>query len=82
MIEPKKLNDIVQGVINKLPPAVKNMPEDTEKLIREALSQGFSKMDLVTREEFDVQMKVLLRTREKLEILEKRVTELEKQISQ
>ena len=41
------------------------------------MSQGFAKLDLVTREEFDIQAQVLAKTREKLEALEKRVTELE-----
>ena len=53
------------------------MREDAEKNIRAAMSSTFNKLDLVTREEFEVQSQVLLRTREKLEALEKRVEELE-----
>lgn len=45
--------------------------------MRAMLNQGFAKLDLLTREEFDVQAEVLARTREKLEALEKRVAELE-----
>ncbi len=50
---------------------------DIEKNLRAALSGVFAKLDLVTREEFDVQREVLLRTREKLVALEARATELE-----
>lgn len=53
--------------------------KDVEKNLRALLSATFSRLDLVTREEFDVQQGVLQRTREKLEQLEARVTELEKQ---
>ncbi len=52
---------------------------DIEKNMRALLVQGFAKLDLVTREEFDVQAQVLARTREKLIALEARVTELEAQ---
>ena len=45
------------------------------------LSQGFSKLDLVTREEFDTQAQVLARTRVRLEELEKRVAELEQKLA-
>ncbi len=50
---------------------------DIEKNLRAALASVFAKLDLVTREEFDVQREVLLRTREKLVALEARVSELE-----
>ena len=50
---------------------------DLEKNLRTVLSSFFARLDLVTREEFDVQRQVLLRTREKLERLEARVAELE-----
>jgi BMFP domain-containing protein YqiC len=52
------------------------MQSDVEKNIKTALSGMFAKLDLVTREEFDVQTQVLQRTREKLEALEKQVAEL------
>lgn len=53
--------------------------KDIEKNMRALLTQGFAKLDLVTREEFDVQAQVLARTREKLTALEARVVELEAQ---
>lgn len=50
---------------------------DIEKNARAMLSGLFSKLDLVSREEFDIQAQVLLRTREKMKALEERVTQLE-----
>ena len=52
---------------------------DLEKNLKALMSQGFAKLDLLTREEFDVQTEVLARTRAKLELLEARVAELETQ---
>lgn len=77
MLDPKKIEEIVQGLSKALPPGLVAMQADFEKNFRIALSGMFAKLDLVTREEFDVQTQVLLRTREKLEALEQRVSELE-----
>jgi BMFP domain-containing protein YqiC len=64
----------------KLNEAVANSPaKDFEKNARALLAQGFAKLDLVTREEFDVQAQVLARAREQLTALEARVAELEAQ---
>ena len=66
---------------DKINQALENSPaKDIEKNMKAMLSQGFSKLDLVTREEFDVQMQVLATTRTKLEALEARVLELEAQL--
>ncbi len=77
MIDTKKIEEVVQSISKALPPGLVQMQEDAEKNIRSALTATFTKLDLVTREEFDVQGQVLLRTREKLEALERRVAELE-----
>ncbi len=77
MLDPKKIEEVVQSITNALPPGLVAMQADVEKNIRTALSGMFAKLDLVTREEFDVQAQVLQRTREKLEALEQKVTELE-----
>ncbi|EGL53147.1 MAG: accessory factor UbiK family protein [Pseudomonadota bacterium] len=77
MIDTKKIEEVVQSISKALPPGLVQMQEDAEKNIRAALTATFTKLDLVTREEFDVQAQVLLRTREKLEALEHRVAELE-----
>ena len=64
----------------KLSAAANSSPaKDIEKNMRALLTQGFAKLDLVTREEFDVQMQVLTRTREKLVALEAKVADLEAQ---
>lgn len=82
MINPKKINDLVQSVINSLPEGIRNLPQDIESNLRAGLQTTLQKMDLVTREEFDVQTSVLLKTRKKLETLEIQVAELEKQLSE
>ena len=58
----------------------KSPAKDIEKNLRGMLSSAFSRLDLVTREEFDVQAKVLARAREKLVAIEARVSELEKKL--
>jgi BMFP domain-containing protein YqiC len=69
-----ELQDKVQQVLEQSP------AKDLEKNMRAMLNQGFSKLDLLTREEFDVQAEVLSRTRAKLEALEARVAELESRL--
>jgi len=54
--------------------------KDIEKNMKAMLNQGFSKLDLLTREEFDIQAEVLQRTRARLEALEARVAELESRL--
>ena len=67
-------NDL-QGKINQ---ALESSPaKDIERNVKAMMTQGFSKLDLVTREEFDIQAQVLAKTRAKLEALELRVVELE-----
>lgn len=78
MFDTKQLDELTRGVLNALPTGVREMQEDVEKNLRAALQSVFAKLDLVTREEFEVQSAVLLRTREKLTALEARVAELEK----
>lgn len=65
----------LQAKFNKV---IENSPaKDIEKNMKAMLGQGFSKLDLVTREDFDIQAQVLAKTRAKLEALEARVAELE-----
>ena len=74
MNKPSILNEIQTkiGQVLQQSPA-----KDLEKNLKTMLSSGFGKLDLLTREEFDVQAQVLARTRAKLEALESRVAELE-----
>lgn len=77
MIDKTVLDDIAKRVSENMPNGLKFLQEDLEKNLRSALEAGLSHLDLVTREEFDLQTAVLIRTREKLEKLEKIVAELE-----
>ena len=77
MLDAKKIEEVVQAFTKALPPGITTIQADVEKNIRAALSATFAKLDLVTREEFDIQTQVLHRTREKLEALAQRVAELE-----
>ena len=71
---------IFDGLSAKLSELLKNSPaKDIEKNVRAMLAQGFTKLDLITREEFDIQAQVLGRAREQLTALEARVAELEAQ---
>lgn len=81
MLDPKKLEDIARQIQNSLPSGIKNMGEEAEKRIRSVLQAQLGKLDMVTREEFDVQTKVLLRTREKLNDMEAKLTLLEQQLT-
>lgn len=77
MLPNQKLLDEIGGKISQ---AISNSPaKDIEKNVRTMMQSALQKLDLVTREEFDVQQEVLLRTREKLIELESRVAQLEAQ---
>lgn len=71
------LDDLAKSLADALPKGLRDVQRDVEKNLRTVLSSVFAKMDLVTREEFDVQAAVLARSRAKLEALEKRLAELE-----
>ena len=73
---------LIDDINEKLSALLRASPAaDVQKSLKAALSQALGKMDLVTREEFDVQAQVLARTREKLTTLEARLTEIEKRAS-
>lgn len=74
----RKLDDLAQRLAEAVPKNVRELGQDVERNFRSMLQSGFERMDLVTREEFDLQTAVLQRTREKLEALEARLAELEK----
>lgn len=81
MLNPKNLESIAQQLHNVLPQGLKNVGNDLEEKFKQILQAQLTKLDVVTREEFDVQSQVLLRTREKLNELEKRLDELTKEES-
>ena len=79
MIDAKLFDEISQRIAGNLPAGVQLLQDDLKKNIRSAIEASLAHLDLVTREEFDIQTKVLARTRAKLEALEKQVAELEQQ---
>ena len=74
----RNVDDLVRRIADSLPQGIAQLNEDVRKNLKEVISAALSRMDLVTREEFDVQSAVLARTREKLERLEAQVAALEK----
>lgn len=76
-VGPEKLEQVARQIQNVLPQGIKDFGDDIDKKIRTVLQSQLNKLDLVNREEFDVQTQVLLRTREKLNRLEQRLNELE-----
>jgi len=81
MIDTKKIEQMARQVHDALPKGVREFGDDVEKKIRQTLQAQMTRMDLVNREEFDVQTQVLLRTREKLAALEQRLAQLESKSS-
>ena len=78
MVNRDSLNDLARKITSLLPENVQQMQDDLESNIHALLQNALAKMNLVTREEFDVQTALLQRTREKLEKLEKLLDQLEK----
>lgn len=78
MIDPKQFDEFSQRLAAGLPAGFQVFKADVERNLRAALDAGLAHLDLVTREEFDIQSGVLARTRERLEQLEARVAELER----
>lgn len=73
----KKIEDIVQDIIGKLPEGLQQLPDGMRDKLKDHLQSSLRRADLVTREEFEVQKAVLLRTREKIEALEQKLENLE-----
>lgn len=77
MIDPKKIEQIARQVHESMPKGLREFGDDIEKKVRQVIQSQLTRLDVVSREEFDVQTQVLLRTREKLALLEQRISELE-----
>jgi BMFP domain-containing protein YqiC len=76
-MEQNRIEDLVRRLMEGLPPSLRAAQKDLETNLRGALRTGLSKLDMVTREEFDAQARVLERSREMVEALERRIAELE-----
>lgn len=76
------LDELARQLAESVPQNLRVLGEDLERNFKSLLHAGLERMELVTREEFDLQAAVLQRTREKLETMEARLAELEKGLSQ
>lgn len=81
MLNPKKIEEIAKQITESIPPGVKNVATDLESKTKEILQRKLAQLDVVSREEFDVQTQVLAKTRAKLEAMEAKLAELEAMIN-
>jgi len=81
MIDLKSIDDLAQRLSDLVPPGLKDAGADLEQNMKATLQAGLAKLDLVTREEFEVQRAVLLRSREKIDALERAVQVLEAKLA-
>ncbi|WP_038053519.1 ubiquinone biosynthesis accessory factor UbiK [Thermomonas fusca] len=76
MIDLTQLDELARRLSSLVPPGLRDGREELQQNFKSVLQAGLGKLDLVTREEFDVQRAVLARTRDKLEALERQLAEL------
>ena len=81
MIDLKAIDDLARRVSELVPPGMRAAGDELQANVKATLQAGLSKLDLVTREEFEVQRAVLLRTREKLDALERTLAALEARLA-
>jgi BMFP domain-containing protein YqiC len=79
--DPRFLEDLAKRLSESMPPQLAALKADVEANFKSVLQAGLTKLDLVTRQEFDVQAGVLARTRDKLTALEARLAALEGELS-
>lgn len=77
MIDPQKIGQIARKIHQSMPRGMRELGQDGEKKIRQLLQAQLTRLDLVSREEFDLQTQMLLQAREKLTTLENRISALE-----
>jgi len=80
MISTSAIEDVARRLAELVPPDARAARDDLAASFRDVLRSGLRRLDLVTREEFDAQRRVLLRTREMVEAFEVRVAELEERL--
>lgn len=81
-MDPKHFDDLSRSFLDSLPQGLKALKEDAGRNLQASLQAALSRMNLVSREDFEIQSRVLERSREKLAILEQRVQALEQQLQQ
>jgi BMFP domain-containing protein YqiC len=82
MFNAKKIEEIAQQVADAIPPKFKDIANDIEEKTKVVLQRKLSQLDVVSREEFDVQTQVLLKTRQKLAELENKLAEIEAKLAE
>ncbi len=78
--DPKSLDELARKLADAVPPGLAALKADLEQNFKSVLQAGLAKLDLVTRQEFDIQAAVLQRSRERLEALEQRIAALEQPV--
>ena len=81
MINAKKIEELAKQVTDAIPPKFKDLASDLEEKAKVVLQRKLAQLDVVSREEFDVQTQVLIKTREKLAELENKLSELEAKLA-
>lgn len=81
MIDPKKIDDLVRQLGATLPPELESFEQEMKKQFKAVLESAFQRLDLVSREEFDIQVKVLQKTRAQLTELQEQLASLEQHMS-
>jgi BMFP domain-containing protein YqiC len=81
-MEPKHLDDFAQRLMDSLPKGLQQLQADAGKNLQSALQAALGRMNLVSREEFDIQAAVLARSRAKLDQLERQIAELERRLAE
>lgn len=76
MFDPKQFEDLAKKLYTALPTSLQNFENEIQDKFKEILQSAFARLDLITREEFDVQVKVLARTREKVDLLQTQIQAL------
>lgn len=82
MFDPKILDDLAKKLAGNIPTGLQSLQDDLSKNLRRSLEAGLSRLDLVTREEFDLQCAVLKRSRETVRVLEQQIADLEKALEE
>lgn len=77
MIDLTQIDDLARRLSNLVPPPLREGRDELQQNFKSVLQAGLARMDLVTREEFDVQRTVLQRTRQKLDVLQVKIESLE-----
>ena len=82
MFDPKKLEQLAKQIHDSMPAQVRELGADVDQKVRQVIQGQLTKLDVVSREEFDVQTQVLLRTRQKLADMEQKLADIEAKLEQ